>query len=343
MTTNHSRGKRICLATLLATVVVTAAGCSLLPKEPEPLAPPLIKPVDSDVRTVEVKLDTLEYAVHGTGTLESRSMTYVQVEAEEGTVDEVFVKAGDEVRAGDLLIQLERENLDLDMMKKQLDVFKKEKTLNEVRDSGSELEMKIAMLDLQIAREELTKLEERLNATRILAPADGVVVYESGVEPGDRVSQYQVLYTLANPSDLWVAFTTPLESARNDIQVGAKAEFNLDDQVYIGTVVQTPASAPFVDNDRLKAKYGNTIFIEVPDLPADAELGDWGDTKIVLYRKENTIVLPLRALRQSFGRTYVQILEGEARREVDVEIGLQTQSQVEIVKGLEIGQQVVMP
>jgi macrolide-specific efflux system membrane fusion protein len=292
---------------------------------------------------VEVKRDTIEYAIHGTGTMESRSMTYVQVEAAGGTVDEVFVKAGDEVRAGDLLLLLEQENLDLDLLKKRLDVYKKEKALHDVRENGNELELKIAMLELEIAREELNKLEERLNATRIYAPTDGVVVYDSRVEPGDRVSQYQVLYTIADPSDLWIAFTTPLESARREVQVGARAEVRLNDEVYIGTVVQTPASAPFVDHERLKEKYGNTIFIEVPELPKDVKLGDSADTKIVLHRKDDAIVLPSRALRQSFGRTYVQILEGEARREVDVETGLQTQSQVEIVKGLEIGQLVVMP
>lgn len=335
--------RTIAPAFMIALSAAAVTGCSLLPKEPAPLAPPLVKPMDSDVRTVEVKLDTIEYAIHGTGTLESRSMTYVQLEEAGGIVDEVFVKAGDEVEAGDLLLQLEEENLQLDILKRRLDVLKKEKAYADLRSSDNELEQEIALLELHIATEELARLEKRLSDTRVYAPMSGIIAFDSGVEPGDRVAQYQVLYTIADPSDLWIAFSTPLESARSQVVVGSTALVELNDETYTGTVVQTPASAPFVDNDRLRQKYENTIFIMLEDMPEDASLGDWGDVKIVLHRKEDTIVLPNRALRQNFGRTYVQILEGESRREVDVQTGIQSQTEVEIVKGLEIGQLVVMP
>jgi hypothetical protein len=42
------------------------------------------------------------------------------------------------------------------------------------------------------------------------------------------------------------------------------------------------------------------------------------------------------------GRSYVQIADGERKKEVDVEVGLTTPTEVEIVKGLEEGQQVIL-
>jgi hypothetical protein len=54
------------------------------------------------------------------------------------------------------------------------------------------------------------------------------------------------------------------------------------------------------------------------------------------------IVLPRSAIRSYMGRNYVQIVEGERRKEVDIEVGLTTPTEVEIVKGLEEGQKVVL-
>jgi hypothetical protein len=42
------------------------------------------------------------------------------------------------------------------------------------------------------------------------------------------------------------------------------------------------------------------------------------------------------------GRQFVQIVNGETRREVDVQVGLVNQTEVEIVSGLSEGQQVVV-
>jgi len=54
------------------------------------------------------------------------------------------------------------------------------------------------------------------------------------------------------------------------------------------------------------------------------------------------VVIPPSALRTLSGRYYVQVVEADGtKREVDVEVGQQTATQVEIIKGLEPGQKVV--
>jgi len=63
---------------------------------------------------------------------------------------------------------------------------------------------------------------------------------------------------------------------------------------------------------------------------------------VITQRKENAVIIPLAALRSYSGRNYVQVVDDKGnKREVDVELGQQTSTDVEIVKGLTPGQKVV--
>ncbi|MNY74706.1 multidrug efflux system subunit MdtA [compost metagenome] len=63
---------------------------------------------------------------------------------------------------------------------------------------------------------------------------------------------------------------------------------------------------------------------------------------MIVQKKEKAVVIPAAALRTITGRNYVQVVDDKgAKREVDVEIGMQTSTDIEIVKGLTPGQKVV--
>ncbi|MNP32334.1 hypothetical protein D3C76_1255080 [compost metagenome] len=53
-------------------------------------------------------------------------------------------------------------------------------------------------------------------------------------------------------------------------------------------------------------------------------------------------MIPRGALRSYGGRNYVQILDGQSRKEVDVEQGIVTQTDVEIRQGLKEGQKIII-
>jgi macrolide-specific efflux system membrane fusion protein len=62
----------------------------------------------------------------------------------------------------------------------------------------------------------------------------------------------------------------------------------------------------------------------------------------VTNKKENATVIPSAALRTYAGRNYVQVVDPNGiKSEVDVEVGQQTSTLVEIIKGLSPGQKVV--
>ncbi|MNE17892.1 Multidrug resistance protein MdtA [compost metagenome] len=65
--------------------------------------------------------------------------------------------------------------------------------------------------------------------------------------------------------------------------------------------------------------------------------------RIILQQRSDTIVIPKNGLRTYLGRSFVRVLEDGSRlREVDVEAGIEGSTEVEIVKGLEEGEVVVL-
>ncbi|MFW5684405.1 MAG: efflux transporter periplasmic adaptor subunit, partial [Spirochaetota bacterium] len=63
---------------------------------------------------------------------------------------------------------------------------------------------------------------------------------------------------------------------------------------------------------------------------------------LVLAEREDVLVLPKRAVQRYATRRYVHVLVNGVRVERDVEIGLETATEVEIVRGLEEGEEVVL-
>jgi macrolide-specific efflux system membrane fusion protein len=63
---------------------------------------------------------------------------------------------------------------------------------------------------------------------------------------------------------------------------------------------------------------------------------------IITESKANAVQIPLAALRTQGARNFVLVVDSAGnKREVDVEVGLTTATEVEIVKGLTPGQKVV--
>jgi multidrug efflux pump subunit AcrA (membrane-fusion protein) len=66
-----------------------------------------------------------------------------------------------------------------------------------------------------------------------------------------------------------------------------------------------------------------------------------GRLTLILREKKDVLLLPNAAIRAFGGRRYVQITANGRKREIDIEIGIITQTETEIVKGLKEGDRVI--
>lgn len=340
---NHKRGFTNLTRTLAAVCAlsVIGTGCSLLPREEAPLKPPLVKPVEVTSRTEPVRIDSVVKRVIGTAIFEPYILANHEFLESGGRVEEVLVRSGDSVKKGDPLIRLKLDGLDMERTRKQIDVEKKKLALQNAMETQEQGGIRIARLELELAEEELALIEERIDSRVLTSGMDGIVTFVDRLEPGDRVEAYRKTVTVADPTRMRLAFRVG-SSKIVDVQLGMKAELEYDDQAFTGTVVQTPLSAPYTEDERLRDVYGQTLYIEMDEMPERMKMGAMVDVEITVAERNDVLVIPKSGLREYFGRVYVQVLDGESRVEIDVEKGLESDTEVEIVKGLEEGQEIIL-
>jgi len=338
----QARGKfrPVALAVLLSAGAALS-GCSLLPKDPEPLKPPLVKPAQAEIATVEAKLGTIVRQVQGAGTFVPTDVEYYAF-SEDGVIGDVRVRAGMEVKRGDILVTLRNDGLDIELLQRELEYEKKKLAFEDAVKSGDERLANIARIEFEIAKKQFERTKETAEHSVLRAGRDGIVSYATDLEPGDFVEGGRVLAAVADPSGMRLALGVQSNPVLNDIRIGMEAEVTFKGRSYKGTVTQTPASAPPTDDPRLREEYTRNLYIELDELPEDAKFGNTADVKIVAARRENVVVVPKGAVRTYFGRTFVVVLDGERRREIDVEIGLENPTEYEIVSGVEPGMLLIL-
>jgi RND family efflux transporter MFP subunit len=202
----------------------------------------------------------------------------------------------------------------------------------------SDFDVKIAQKQVELAAVSLKTLDEQLAASRLIAPFDGIVTETRGRE-GDQVNAYVPVVIVANPRTTLIAVELNQQDLAK-VKLGQPATIKLDqfkgqlfDTKVIGLPNQTTGPMP----EALK----RTVKLEFT-APSQVDLGTLVNVAITTQKKEDVLMVPNAAVRRFGGRKYVQLVaENNRKREVDVEVGIQTDTDSEIVKGVTEGQKVV--
>ncbi|MCZ8518825.1 efflux RND transporter periplasmic adaptor subunit [Paenibacillus caseinilyticus] len=357
-TGNRARlGRSLLIACLAGTLAVTS-GCSLLPKEEEEEALPAIKPPQlSKKPEYEVKTQTLETKVRGSGKLMATVEEDLYFTDEDNRrIKNIAVKTGDQVQAGQLIAELDVTEQESQLKQKQLQTRKDELTMIESLRKADEMtteELEKAKIDFELKREELGKLEKTIAGAKLMAPYGGTIVSVS-LKKGDTAKAYDAVAKIADLSQLTVAATLSADDLKK-VAVGMEAlvDINAAGQ-HKGKILRLPA--PKEENagggggegqsggsgDSKPDSIDNYMLVALDPFPQGLDRGRPLSVQVIIQRKENAVTIPAAALRSYAGRNYVQVVDEKgSKREVDVEIGQQTATDVEILKGLTPGQKVV--
>ena len=206
---------------------------------------------------------------------------------------------------------------------------------------------------LTLNQKKLDRDRKNLDATKIFAPQDGLVVYnvsenrfssESLIEEGATVRNRQELIKLPDVSRMKVTIKVH-ESYVNMISLGLPAFVILDsmpDQRFAGFVAKVallPDSQARWGNPNLKV-YNTEIHI-TDDLP-DVKPGVSAKAEVIITNLADTLSVPIQAVTTANGRQVVYVLEGRDATPRPVEVGMYNTKYIQITSGLKEGERVLL-
>jgi membrane fusion protein (multidrug efflux system) len=265
-----------------------------------------------------------------------------------GIVSEIKFKANQNVKQGEVLVQLDDTVERADIQDVQANVktaessFERAKTLS-TRGYGTEANLDQASALLAAARSRLARLQATIEQKALKAPFSGVIGIPR-IDVGQYLQPGTVIASFQDLSSMKVDFTVPEQRA---------GEINLGQEVHIGT---TENNLPFKGrvtgkDPRVDPK---TRLVSVQALVEDNKdgailPGQFLHVEVILPEQPNVMTVPQTAVIASLYGDYVYTIDQEEKqgqqvqvvKQVFVKTGRRRGGALEIVSGVNPGQQVV--
>lgn len=197
--------------------------------------------------------------------------------------------------------------------------------------------IKQAQAGVESARTQYESIQNQIANTRVKAEVGGMVA-SNNVTVGGTVSPSASAMTLMDINTVKVVLGVS-DAVINQISLGSPVSISISaasDQPFEGHVSNI-APAP----DSQTKLYPIEVELDNPD--HIIKPGMFASAKLVLSSQDGIITLPLNAVVNKNEQTYVFVVqEDNTVKKVDVETGMSNEESIEIVSGLQEGDQVVI-
>ncbi len=322
-------------------------------------------PAGAESRTAEARTGPLRQTVREIGQLQP--VVSVDVRSEiSGRVAEVLAEVGTPVKAGQVLLRLDDRVLLKQLEQAKIKVEQARLTEDKQRRNlerrtrlsqdgrgviaAEELDQARTDYDLAVvsrrdAESAVQTVEEQLQHTTIASVLDGLVI-ERAVNPGDVVigsasaGAPTSLLRVADVSRMRVMVEVnevdyPKVAAGQPVEVHPVA---LVGQVFRGEVVAVGLSGHADAKNKNLITY--QVQAEVEDSRGSLRAAMTATVDIITREKAEALLIPREAALQRDGVTRVIRVSDGREEQVEVETGLEGETEVEVVKGLQAGDRV---
>ena len=298
----------------------------------------------------EVQFRSIEEYITTTGTakaaktIEIKSETNGAYELQKNPKTGKPYQLGDIVEAGAVIIRLENKeyenNVQLESKKLQIQITEKEWEGQKVLfEKGGATDKDVnnaensyinAKLALETAYITLGKLD-------ITAPFKGVIVNLPYYTPGVEVASGSVMAGIMDYSKMYVE-TQFSENALTKLEVGQKVHitnYNIKTDTLKGTLTQL---SPAINEDT--RTFSGYITIDNPELKLRP--GMFAKADVVTIRKDSVLSIPKDIIKNRRGGKLVYTIDRNSANEKVIHTGISNDKYIEIEKGLEPGDKVVV-
>ncbi len=315
---------------------------------------PAIPPID--VKTITLEARPIPRSSEFVATIQSLRSTTVQPQVE-GIVREIFVRAGDRVRAGQPILQIDPDRqqaavsatesqraaraADLELATQQL---ARVRTLHEAgavsRADFEQAESAHKNATAQLAAVESLIRENRveLQYYRVTAPASGVAG-DIPVRQGDRVTPATLITTIDQPEGLEAHINVPLERAA-DLKPGLTVEL-LDGDGRVAASNPVTFIAPRADD----ATQSVLVTAALRAMPPGLRVKQYVRARVI-WSEEPRLTVPVLAVSRIAGQSFVFVAEkegeGTVARQKPVVLGAIVGDEYVVERGVAPGERVIV-
>ncbi|MBI4431015.1 MAG: efflux RND transporter periplasmic adaptor subunit [Candidatus Omnitrophica bacterium] len=308
------------------------------------------------IKTFKVGRFNYEDSLNALGTIKGAIEFKLSFEIP-GVINSINYREGERYEEGALLVSLKQDDVLLRLQKSQAQLKKAETSVALAKEKLNEheklfeigaipkttldkvkLEVESAEYDLEAAQLEVKANESVLEKSNLYAPTDGMIG-ELLVEEGENITPNTLLGSHVQVDYVEAEFGI-VERDVSRIQLGLKARIYVDaypDKVFEGVVDNIQ---PIVTGTSRTA----TARIRIENPEGQLLPGMFARIRIVLFSKQNTIVVPTEAVQGGEDDTWIfavdEVTELISKR--PIQVGYERPDYVQVDVGLEEGELVAM-
>jgi membrane fusion protein, multidrug efflux system len=291
------------------------------------------------VEVVSVRRGEIQQTYRTITTLEAEQNAQV-VARSTGLLQTIRVEEGDTVKKGELLAQLDVEQLALEVAQLEAtsnklakELERQEALFNRKLGSTDALDRAKFEYQSQLAQFKLAKL--KLQYASITAPIDGVVT-ERLVKTGNLIRENDILFTIINPQSLKAVMHLP-EKELNSVKVGQPVLLDVDalnNKIIVGQIERI---RPAIDTETGTFK----VTAALDNSSNQLKSGMFGKVEVVFEVHTDSLLLEQQALITQDNRSHVFVAKNNKAIQTPVKTGFRQNGVVEIIEGLSDSDQVI--
>lgn len=289
------------------------------------------------VATATIAKDNFAHYIDLQGKIDAVNIAYITPRGQGGQVKELFVKKGDAVKKGQLILKVDDVVIkrQLEQLQTQLsfakDLYQRQQNLWK-ENIGTEVQLLQAKNSVDNLEKQISIVKEQLAFTNVYAEMNGVLD-EVNVKVGELFAGAGQI-KLVNTNDLKVAAQVP-ENYLEKVKVGTHVKVTLPD---LNKTVDAVISVA----GKLIDPLSRSFYVEAK-LPADNMFrpNQVAQVKILDYANANAITVPVNTLQTDDKGKFVMVATTEngkklARKKL-ISIGELYGDKIEVKSGLQIG------
>jgi len=349
------RGVIYCLSGLMAALLLWGCGSKESVSVEAPSKSQTVISEERQVETLKVTPRSIIYTVSAVGSLKTSENVIISPK-KAGIIEKILVKEGDRVKKGQVLVQLDDVGARLEIERAEAKLQEAEALVENNRNTITRyqklfetmvipqqtyddllLKIKVDEAKFALAKAELNLARQNLLDHRIVSPIEGVINLKiASLGEHVNVAPKDEILTIVQMDPLELEFYVP-ENWVGKIRLGTNVQFMVkafSEEKFSATLqFISPTADPSTRNVKMKAIVQNPQYRLKP--------GFFAEVTVQTGNNPTALVVPESALFSQGGKFFAFVVQNGVAHLKEVETGLRFEGKVEILKGIEKGEQVV--